>query len=57
MMATMTVHFISKDTLKLEGAEYTKERNNLVDITDKFGDRYTINMDKVLYILVEESEE
>jgi hypothetical protein len=28
-----------------------------VDITDKFGDRYTINMDKVLYILVEESEE
>jgi hypothetical protein len=58
MMATMTIHFISKDTLKLEGAEFTKERNNLVDITDKFGDRYTINMDKVLYILAEvESEE
>jgi hypothetical protein len=56
-MATMTVHFISKDTLKLEGAEFTKERNNLVDITDKFGDRYTINLDKVLYIQVEESEE
>jgi hypothetical protein len=56
-MTDMTIHFISKDTLKLQGAQEEKTHNNILWVTDKFGDKYIVNLEKVLYILVEESEE
>jgi hypothetical protein len=55
-MTTCKIHFVNGKVLEIEGWQKEKMDNNIVCGEDKFGDKYNINLDKVLYVKFEEAE-
>jgi hypothetical protein len=55
-MTTCKIHFVNGKVLEIEGYDERELRDNLILAYDRFGDTYRINVDKVLYLLIEEVE-